>query len=1109
MNLNSFLVFPVMNKKNLFLSAVLACTAIIAGVAAFLWLVVYFPGEAIRQENIQKNLSMESPVFYRDGVTKIGVFFQDAHRQYVPYEQLPPLFVNAIVAAEDHQFFRHHGIDFPGFARAMLANLRAGRVVQGGSTITQQTAKNLFERKGRSVGAKLTELLYALRLEHHYSKEKILEFYANQFYVSGNGRGLGVAARYYFDKEPAALDLVEAAFIAGSVKRPNYYNPFIKKDDEGAAEARKNARIRTAYVLGQMRKLDMIDEVTYRACLLRDIPFNRGKMQFRLNTLMDMVKDALDDPAVEAALQDFGIDNVATSGMRVFTTIDRKLQDSNLFALQSELSQLDVKLLGYDRAQLQKLYADLPLGVDPNVADSRFQVARVVEVQPGPPARLLLSFSPQGKGVHGVVDEQGLKPLLSSLAQYKGQRWSGVSGRDLPQLLGEMQAGDLVYVSARSGGDGKEKLFNLEKYPELQGASIVLQGGRIIALAGGMDNYYYNRAIAAKRPMGSVVKPLLYAAAIQLGWNSLDQLNNERDMFIYQKNAYIPRPDHVSPHRRVSMSWAGVHSENVASVWLLYHLCDRLTPAQFKELLAGIGLARESGESYEQYTRRIRDGMGVIVDGGALSRTAFEKAVAASEADLLFEGRQDELQALALFHYSDEFEKELDKLTDDVQGSESALRQQIVSRSYVRYRNLQRQLLAEIELPPENELGPVVPYLSFRPARPADDVWPADGPLSADDFFVYTEGEREGGLQPVRRDELRQLLAGMSGEAKTQFLGRVRIDNQLSIATLDLLQENFDKELARLSARPPYEEEVLHEVRDFRVLAGLRYLINLCRAMGVTSDLDPVLSFPLGSNVMSLFELARVYEALTTGLSYNSETGANPGLALIDRIEAADGELIYQGTVGFKRVIDPQTAVAVSDILRNVVKFGTGRAARNIVLHSNDPKLEGQLADLQLTVPLFGKTGTANRFTNSSFAGLVPGIKGKGDGLLPGADSFVVAAYIGFDDNRPMVRTSTRIAGSSGALPVWIKAAQGIILEQNYAAALDIVDMAFAGGSEVPLYYPDVGQITAPVAVLDGGLLLSPQSDTPERSQVVTFGTVGSGGEIELGRYFRPYWHNN
>jgi len=1100
-----------MFKKILYILAALTFFAVLSSVAVFMWLVVYAPGDAIRQENIEKSLARESPVFCSDGVTKIGVFFQDAHRQYVSYEQLPQYFVNALIAAEDHQFFKHHGFDAPGFARAMFANIRAGRIVQGGSTITQQTAKNLFERKGRSVKEKLTELLFALRLEYHYSKEKILEFYANQFYVSGNGRGLGVAARYYFDKEPEQLDLVEAAFIAGSVKRPNYYNPFIKKDEAGAAEARRNAKVRTGYVLGQMYRLEMISVEMYQETLNREVPFKQGKMQFRLNTLMDLVRDGLDDPAVEAALLDYGIENVATSGVQVFTSIDNRLQDSNLFALQSELSQLDVKLLGYDRSQLQQRYAELPFGAGNTVSDGQFLVGRVQEIENGPPLRLLVAFSSNGQDSdqQGIVDEQGLMPLLASLVQYKGHRWSTSSSKDLPLLLKELQVGDLVYLSARGKGDEDgEYLFKLEKYPELQGASLILQRGKILALAGGMDNYFYNRAVSAKRPMGSVVKPLLYAAAIQLGWNSLDQLNNERAMFIYQRNAYIPRPDHISPHKRVSMSWAGVHSENVASVWLLYHLCDRLTPAQFKDLLAGIGMAREKGETYEQYTRRVRDKMGVLVDGAALQKTAFEKAVVASEADLIFAGRQEEWQNLGLFHYSDRFEKELDELTEDVKAAESELRQQMISRSFIRYRNLQQRVLDEAASLVETAGGYLVPHLYFQSAGANDGGGLPGGPLTAGDHFNYSEENPGAGWLPVKRADLQRLLADLSPDAAARFWGEVRIDNMLSLATLDLLQENFLREYDKLSSLPPYGEDVLHDIRDFRVLAGLRYLINLCRAMGVTSELEPVLSFPLGSNVMSLFELARVYESLTSGISYNPEEGVNPGLALIDRIETAEGEVIYEHEVTRKRVIDARTAVAVSDILRNVVRFGTGRYAGNIRLRSNDPNVEAQLAELQMTVPVCGKTGTANRFTNSSFAGLVPGVKDKGGGLIVDEGNYVIASYIGFDDNRPMVRTSTRIAGSSGALPVWTRVAQSIVLERDYAGSLDMADMAFSGSSEVPLFYPALGQIEAPVAISGGGLLLSPQAGNQDTSSVVTFGKVLSGGEIALERYFLPYWRN-
>ena len=108
----------------------------------------------------------------------------------------------------------------------MIANIKAGRVVQGGSTLTQQTAKNIFVRQKRSYWAKLKELMQAILLERRYSKEEILEMYINQFFVTGFGKGLRIAAEYYFDKPAEELDLVESAFIAGSVKGPNRYNPF-------------------------------------------------------------------------------------------------------------------------------------------------------------------------------------------------------------------------------------------------------------------------------------------------------------------------------------------------------------------------------------------------------------------------------------------------------------------------------------------------------------------------------------------------------------------------------------------------------------------------------------------------------------------------------------------------------------------------------------------------------------------------------------------------------------------------------------------------------------------------------------------------------------------
>ena len=240
-------------------------------------LVVVEPGDDIRPENIRKIFGKESEVYYSDGVTKLGVFFDTAHRRYVTFEEIPKTFVNALVASEDERFFQHVGFDPVGIIRAIVRNIQAGKVVQGGSTLTQQTAKNLFKRTDRSLEAKLKELLFALRLEYHYSKEQIFEFYANQFYVSGNGHGFGVAARYYFDKTPQELTLLESAFIAGSVKRPNYYNPFIKKSTEAIASARSRAKARTRYVLDKMLELGMIGEAEHKEAVAAEIEFKEGK----------------------------------------------------------------------------------------------------------------------------------------------------------------------------------------------------------------------------------------------------------------------------------------------------------------------------------------------------------------------------------------------------------------------------------------------------------------------------------------------------------------------------------------------------------------------------------------------------------------------------------------------------------------------------------------------------------------------------------------------------------------------------------------------------------------------------------------------------------------
>ncbi|NOX26184.1 MAG: glycosyl transferase family 51 [Deltaproteobacteria bacterium] len=1098
-----------MHKKIFHILLILTVIAALGTGILLYWFIAVQPGKAIEPNNLQKVLAVESPVFYHDGRLKIGVFFRNDHRQYLTYAHIPPNFVKAIVAAEDHNFFNHHGVDFLGIARALLADIMAGRVVQGGSTLTQQAAKNLFKRHGRSIAAKLRELLYAWRLEYHYSKEKILEFYANQFYVSGNGRGLGVASKYYFDKEAAKLTVLESAFIAGSVKRPNYYNPFIKHDEKAALQARKRARIRTGYVLRQMYNLKMISRAEFQRDFGRDIPFKKGRMSYASNTVMDLVRDALAEPEVEEAMMSHGIDNVATSGIRIFTSIDRKLQNFSLSALRHELSILSVRLEGYDFKELRQSYPKLAdkyrgkalvpgafifghiVGIDRRKMTVRVSLTAAGQTAPQPTA---------------IIDKQGLKDVINAEVKYQKQRWSEAAAADYRNFLANFRLGDLVYVRVDDADKTTGAHLSLEKYPDVQGGVLSLRNGKIDAMIGGVENRFFNRAIDAKRLVGSVAKPIVYTAAIQLGWNTADLLNNQRDAFVYQKQVYIPRPDHASPYKWVSMNWAGTKSENIASVWLLYHLCDRLSPRQFKELLVKVGLARHDGESYQQYRARIRDKAGILIDNISLKRQAFSRAVADLEPDLLFAGKNEDYGIIQHLHY------QLNEVVpDEKKDAESEIRRGILQRTFVKQKNLYDKL---------QRLRRLIETAGAAGWLNPDDLAKI---TSAADLYRDNAGHYDLAVQApgpnFRRLTGRQIIQGWRlAEDKGQFWGNIRLGGLLTAKTCGQVAASLAREYNTLKALPAYGPNVLYQTRDFRILAGLKYLIALCREMGIKSNLQPVLSFPLGSNVISLLEAARAYETIVTGNSVRiGRLGSGESLRIIDRIENRDGEVIYQPHQLLKRVIDPKTSLAVGDIMRHVVKYGTGRwAYSHVRLHSADPARNKTFGELDLRVPLLGKTGTANQFRNSTFVGYVPSLGKNHQEMIP-RDGYTLAVYVGFDNNAPMVRSSTHITGSQGALRIWTNLADSLLT--SIANQFDLGRLFFAKVTEIPLAYPDLGQIK--IAAAAGDRVVRNVDDDPlaygddvDRGKIMlgpafmTFGRKTANGRIHLTRYFKPFWRS-
>ena len=1082
-----------------FLLFSLLAAAVCAGGVYYLVAVVQAP--EMEESYINEILGRESPVYYRDGQTKLGVLFEGVHRQYLKHNELPKDFVNALIAAEDDQFFRHFGIDIPGIARAMVVNLKAGKIVQGGSTITQQTAKNLFKRESRSLEAKLKELLFALRLEHRYSKEKILEFYSNQFFVSGNGHGLGVAARYFFDKEPQELTLLECAFIAGSVKRPNYYNPFLKKNLINGDQVKERAQERIDYVLGKMLKAGMIGENEYQGLRATAIVFKQGKMAFAQNTAMDLVKEGLGAPFIVESLEENGISNAATSGVRVITTLDKEIQDKTLYALRRQLSQLDVRLRGYHRPLVQVEYRALDYAGDAELLPGLFVFGTINAVSETREQGAAVRVQFDGSQVEGVIDAAGIERLADSLAKFKRSGGATAGPADRKALLKELHPGDKVYVSVRGTGDQGKFLLDLERYPLVEGGAFVLQEGAIRGMGGGMANLNFNRATTAKRLMGSTFKTFLFAAALQLGWSPVDMLNNNRDSFVFMNRPYAPQPDHNSPFGSVSLSWAGVTSENVAAVWLLYHLTDHLTPPMIRELASQVDMAPriEDGkiENYQHYKERIRDKYGITMSREYLDQAAFRGAIRELKPDFVFDNRTEEYNQLARLRYDS---------------------------GYIGLRSLLPGLLA-YKQSFEGSAGRIDPDNAFD--HPDTLPATAGGRLVRDTVghYIFTQrSELPSDWTELGSQELGAHLAALDpSQAESFWRQQVKLDGVISAATLQQVDEQMKSERDKVGPDKLYSLEVLSEVRDFRVMLGMQYMVRLAKACGINSPFEPVLSLPLGSNVVSLSEITRTYETLITGSRHDAvdpqtlaaieaDSHFDPdGAAIIERIETPEGRVVYARQDYKTPVIDPRVAAEVANILQNVIPFGTGKyAGEHVRLRSSDPARQQMLAKMNLTYPLLGKTGTANDYRNAAFIGHVPVLFADDQATLSLKGGYTVGVYTGYDTNQPMVKGAIRVSGSLGALPAWSDIAQSLLDTEKIGDRLDTVDLTFNG---LALQYPEVQQVFVPVDPHQGGAMVAGgqglrQRMPPARPASLCIGEMSANGRFEPERLFVPFWIN-
>lgn len=250
-------------------------------------------------------------------------------RRVVKIDEVPEPLKQAVIAIEDHRFYRHFGVDPLAVLRAAWANFRSGRVVEGGSTLTQQLVKNLFLTHERTWSRKVREAAMAVLLEVRYSKDEILEAYLNEVYFGQRGTqgvyGVGEAAQFYFGKPVSACGLEEAALLAALIRAPGVYSPHRKEE---------RTRVRRDQVLERMLSLGMISEEQYRQGIAKPV---------EVRSFFPQSNEApyFVSYLVQELEQDYSVDMLTSEGLRIFTTLDVELQRAATRCLQQGLKNLE------------------------------------------------------------------------------------------------------------------------------------------------------------------------------------------------------------------------------------------------------------------------------------------------------------------------------------------------------------------------------------------------------------------------------------------------------------------------------------------------------------------------------------------------------------------------------------------------------------------------------------------------------------------------------------------------------------------------------------------------------------------------------------------------
>lgn len=582
---------------------------------------LHFKSELPSTENLRQ-VQLQVPLRIYSADHQLMAEYGEQRRLPVTYNEVPEKMVQAFLAAEDHNFFRHMGVDPTGLARAAVQLALTGKRSQGGSTITMQVARNFYLSRKRTYTRKIREIFLALHIEQELSKQEILALYLNKIYLGHRAYGIGAAAQVYYGKTIEQLSLAETAMVAGLPKAPSKYNPITNPE---------RALLRRNYVINRMRALDYIDDTLADAALAAPVTAkpHHAKTELSAPYMAEMARKYMVDK--------YGAD-AYTSGHHVYTTLSGKLQLAAEEGLANALEAYD-KRHGWRGAQKH---------VD-NLPAEAVKMDKLLSEQPSPHSLLpavVTALKDQsalvyyGEGRTAELPWDGLKWARAYISEDKRKA--------APKTAAEiLQVGDIVHIQQYEDKE-QQTHWRLAQIPAVSGALVSLdpQNGAILALVGGY-NYYsskFNRAIQAKRQPGSGFKPIIYSAALDAGYTAASLINDAP--VVTEKTG--TEDDYWRPHNYsgkfygpTRLRLALTKSRNLVSIRLLRamrvsHLLKHAKNFGFNpdELPHDLSLALGSGEATPLQMARAYS---VLANGGHLIDPFYIKRIENDHGEIIYE----------------------------------------------------------------------------------------------------------------------------------------------------------------------------------------------------------------------------------------------------------------------------------------------------------------------------------------------------------------------------------------------------------------------------------------------------------------------------------------